>query len=215
MIQSTLNNVYVRIKSRYIRNFTKILRMAAIQNNTSIEAADFVNIVGEVVSVPMEISTWKREYRGYSAKDIRVGDTAIFSNLVVYNFVQKDPEAEPIFKNSFWYNGEELWRVDVQNLYAVVRDGEIRMQNGYVMVGEMEKPSPIILSQHTKKKAITAAKAIVTDIEMNPVIKRGDTIYYSPNHIRLHQINEKPFGILRMNQVLGSERRLIKKFLRN
>lgn len=206
-LQFPYNTIVVKVKEKMIRNFTSILKMAAIQNGTSIEKADFVNIVGEVVSVPMGVTTWKREYNGFSTKDIKPGDACIFSHDVIYNFVQKEPDADPIYKNSFWFDGAEYWACDILNLYAVIRDNEIRMQNGYVMIENMDKPSNIYLPQHLKK-ALRIGTGLVTHIEMNPTIKPMDKVYFNSNHIRLYQINERPFGILRRSQILGKDYRM-------
>lgn len=208
MFQASLNNVIVKIKHKYIGNFSKIMRLSAIQNMTSIEPADLVNIVGEVVSVPMEISTWKREYEGFSCADIKPGDTAIFSHEVVFSFESTAADEDPIFKNSFWYKDDEYWLCDITRLYAVVRDDKIRMQNGFVMVEDMEAPSRIYLPQHLKKAANTASakishigKPLTTQKRID--CQRGDVVYYNPNVIRLHQINDKPFGIISQHHILG------------
>jgi co-chaperonin GroES (HSP10) len=184
------------------------MRIAAIQNNTSIEPADLVAITGEVVSVPLEISTWKRDYMGYSAADINPGDTAIFSHEVVFSFKSTAPEEDPIFKNSFWYKDAEYWLCDIIRLYAVVRDEKIRMQNGYVMLENLEKPPVIYLPQSTKKK-INTAYATIAHVG-KPLIhqkridcERGDIVYFNPNILRIYQINDKPFGIIKQSHVLG------------
>jgi len=207
MFQHSLNNVIIKIKHKYIGNITDIMKVAAIQNNSSVQIADIVNIVGEVVSVPLEISTWRREFKGFSARDIKVGDTAIFSHDVIHNFTPNESTELPIFKNSFWYKDAEYWKCNIIHLYAVIRNEEIRMQNGYVMVGNMEKPSGLILPQRAKKMTNTAT-ATVSHIEMNPTIKRGDKIYFNPNKLRLYQIDGKPFGILKKSQILGRDYRI-------
>ncbi len=206
MLRSPLNNVVVKVKEKMIKNFTSVLKMAAIQNLTSIDPADYVQIVGEVVSIPLEISTWKREYESYTTSDIRPGDKCIFSHDVIYSFVQKEPDADPIYKNSFWYKDGEYWMCDIKNLYAVIRDGEIRMQNGYVMLENLEKASNIYLPQHLKK-ALKTGSGVVTQIAANPSIKRNDKVYFNPNKLRLYQVNEKPFGIVRQSQILGKDYR--------
>ena len=207
MFQSTLNNIIVKIKHKYISNITDVMKIASIQNNSSVQLADVVNIVGEVVSVPLEISTWRREYNNYSLRDVKVGDTAIFSHDVIHNFTPNPNEEIPIFKNSFWYKDGEYWNCDILNLYAVIRNDEIRMQNGYVMLGDMEKPSNLVVPQKIKK-LLRSATATVNHIEMNPNIKRGDRVYFNPNKLRLYQMAGLPFGIIKKSQILGRDYRL-------
>lgn len=208
MIQSPLNNVIVRMKKKYLRGFTDVMKLAAIQNNSSVEMADLVNIVGEVVSVPLDISK-KREYKGFSTVSIQVGDTAIFSPYIVYEFKSTAPEEEPIHKNSFWYR-EELWVCDITRLFAVIRDGEILMLNGYVMIVDIEKPPMIHLPQNIKRKLKTAT-GVVSEIGEplshlpKPNVKKGDTIYFNPSIIQLYAINGKPFGIISQSQILGKQ----------
>lgn len=205
MFQSPINNVIVKVQTKYIRNFTSLLKIAAIQQGTSIEPMDYVNIIGEVVSVPKVISHNKREYKGFSAHDIQVGDTAIFSYKVIGTTVQKEPDAEPIFKNLINYRDKEYWAVDIIELFAVVRDNQIRMQNGYVMLEEMAKPSMILLHNDTKRLNTTAT-AIVSNIAKNWLgVQQFDRVYYNPNKIQLYQINGKPFGIIREKDILGRE----------
>lgn len=209
MFQSAINKVVVKFERKYIKNFTSIMRIAALQNNTSIEPADMVNIVAEVVSVPKSISG-KREYKGFSAMDIKPGDIVVLSHLVIFDFELTASVEEVAFKNMVYYRGKEFFLADIPHIFAVVRDGKIRMQNGYVMVAEMQKPPLIVLSQFTKR-SISSASAIVTNIGKPLTHKHridaevGDTVYYNPNKIQLYQINEKAFGILRQSDILGKK----------
>jgi len=201
MFKAPLDKVVVTVDTKYVRNFTSILKMAAIQNDTSIEPADYVNIMGTVVSAPKSISD-KREYKGFSAWDILPGDKAIFSHMVIYDFAQLDPEAEPIYKNCVWYGGREFFVADITHIFATIRNDKIRMQNGYVMVTEMQTPPKIILDA-TTKRSITAYEATVSQVQKDKDYIQGDTVYYNPNKLQLYQINGKPFGILRERDILG------------
>lgn len=206
MIQAPINNVIVQIKTKYIRNFTSLLKMAAIQNNTSIEPSDYCNIIGTVVSAPMSISS-RREYNGFTQKDIKEGDVAIFSHEIIASTIQTDPEGEPVYKNMFWNNGKEYWLVNIDRLYAVIRDGEIRMQNGYVMLEHLEAPSKIILSASSKKK-IKVGYGIVSQAQKKSGLKQGDKVFFNPNHVRLYQLDGRPFGIITLKQIFGKERKM-------
>ena len=76
------------------------------------------------------------------------------------------------------------------------------MQNGYVMVTEMQTPPKIILDA-TTKRSITAYEATVSQVQKDKDYVQGDTVYYNPNKLQLYQINGKPFGILRERDILG------------
>lgn len=201
MFQAPLDKVVVTVDTKYVRNFTSILKMAAIQNNSSIEQADYVNIMGTVISAPKHISN-KREYEGVTSFDILPGDRVIFSHEVIYSFSQLDPEAEPIYRNCVWYGGKEYFVADVNHIFAVIRDDKIRMQNGYVMTVEMENPPKIILDTATRR-SISAYSATVSQTQKGKPYVQGDIVYYNPSKMQLYQINGKPFGILRERDVLG------------
>lgn len=202
MFQSPVNKVIVSVTTKYIKNFTSVLRMSAIQQGSTIDPSDYVQIVGRVESVPKSISTDRREYVGFTQKGIRVGDTAIFSYSVIATTVQTEPEAEPIFKNLIWYKGQEYFAVNITELFAVIRDGEILMQNGFVMLENLEKPPIIILSQKDKRLT-SAASAIVSNVGKMRHVERGDRVYFNPTRLQNYQINGKPFGIIREKDILG------------
>lgn len=207
MFQAPINNIVLKITTKYIRNISDLMKRASIENGATVDPSDFVNILGEIVSVPKEIST-RREYEGFSTSDIKPGDTAIFSYLVIYNFATTSPDAAPIYRNLVTYRGKEFWMCDVMNLFTVIRDTKIRMQNGYVMLEDIEKPPLIILSQATKRylgtisatishigKPLTHQKRIAAEV--------GDKVYFNPNKLQLYQINGKPFGIVQQQHILG------------
>lgn len=213
MFSPPLNNVVVQVTQKYTRNMSNLLKIAAIQQATTIEPADYVSIVGTVIALPMEISK-KREYEGFTTRDIRVGDVAIFSSSVIYEFAQLEPDAEPIFKNSFWWNNQEYFNCDITRLYAVIRAGETRMQNGYVMIEQIEKQSSIYLPQHIKKK-VTTTRGTLTAIG-HPLTNAklidclpGDSVCFNPNIITMHKIYSaqtdtwKEFGVIQQKHILG------------
>jgi len=201
----SLNNVICKINKRFIRGITNIIRAANENPGNSINPADFVNITGEIVSLPMEVSSKRRDYRGFSTKDMIVGDTAIFRYDVVFDFIEKQ-DGEAAFKNSIWYNGGELWNVDIQKIFAVIRNNEIIMVNGYCMI-EGFLPEPIIIIPKYMRSQTSASKSILTHIGNNlthlPKIaaSEGDTVYYHPYKIQKYKINGKEFGIIQQSQV--------------
>ncbi len=224
MIQSPTDNVIVLPKTKFISNFTDIIKTAQIYANTSLGQQDMVNIIGEVISLPLSISK-TRDLEGFSIKDIRVGDTAIFSYQVIFDTVQKGELEEPIYKNLLSYNAKEYFTANIRNIYGVIRDGKIIMINGYVMITTFEEPK-IVLSAEQKRVRGTIKSQIMyigNPKENLTAInaQAGDYVYFNPKLVQKYQINGKPFCIIQQHQILGKSEKnedyleIIQEFSKN
>lgn len=209
MIISVENKIILKLETKYCKNFSDIAKRAAIADNASVHLEDLVRIVGEVISIPKSISNDKW-HEGFSTKDIQVGDTAIFSFIIVYDWYQNVHMGDPLYKNLISIQGKEFWMADITNVYAVIRDGEIKMINGYVMAEPFEKDLIFTTAKSKKAKGVKSSKIMHIG---NPKegknqiqAKQGDNIYYSPNIPIPYQINDKPFIILQQHQVLGYDK---------
>jgi co-chaperonin GroES (HSP10) len=205
-LSSPTNNIIVTIDTRYIADLYNMIRLAALNPGSQINPADYVQIIGKVVSVPKSICG-RQDYKGYSAYNIKEGDMAIFSYKVVFTF-DEDGDGGAAHRNAFMHKGKEYWKVDVQELFGVIRDGQIIMQNGYCMVQDMTAPPVLIMPVHTKRMP-NCCSATLTHVGENlttaPRIhaKSGDTVYYNPAKLQPYKINGKPFGILRQKDILA------------
>jgi co-chaperonin GroES (HSP10) len=206
-IQSPLNNIIVNIDTKYIGGISDILRQSQLTPESQLNPADLVNIMSTVVSVPRGTSE-RQDYKGFSINNIKPGDTAIFRYDVVFSFVKQDVSEEPIYKNEFWYKGKSYWRVDIQKLFAVIRDNKIIMMNGYCMLENMSKASNIILPA-SMKRLKAAGTAVITHIDNNlthlPIIDAIplDTVFYNPLIVQNYKINGKEFGIIKQKDIYG------------
>lgn len=206
MFQPSENKIVIKVASKYIKHISDITRLSALQNNTSIDPADFVNITGEVVMLPKTISN-KREYEGYSTNDIYVGDVAIFNYQVIYDMLYTKETDKFTFRNMVIYEGEEYFLADITKVFGVIRGGDIYMINGYVMLSEY--PRGIIMLQQSSKKVKGTTNSEVMHIgkprlNQTPIdVNSGDTVYFSPYHPQHYKIKDKPFIILRQNQIFG------------
>lgn len=207
MIQSARNNIIATLKTKWVGNFSDILRNSQLDPNSSANPADLVQIVGEVVSVPKSVIS-RVDYEGFSVDGIRPGDTLVFRFDVVFSFLRQPANDTPVYKNSFWYAGKEYWAVDVQKAFAIIREGEITMLNGYVMVAPIEKAQAIILPQHMKR-LLKSATTTVMHIGRPKVghkeipVKNGDIVEIHPQKVQKYQINGKPFCIIKQTDILG------------
>jgi co-chaperonin GroES (HSP10) len=207
MFQSPLNNVVVQVDHKYHKNFTNIQKRAAMNPGSQINGAEFVNIYGKVISVPMSISK-RRDYEGFVTNEIYPDDIAIFRYDVIYDFASSQGSDEVVFKNLIWFKGKEYFMADIQKIFGVIRAGEIIMVNGYCMIENMSNPSALILPQHLKN-VIQAASATLTHVGRNRThmkgvkAQEGDVVYYNPNVVQTYEINGKRFGILSQRHILG------------
>lgn len=168
-IESPANHVILQINTPYRSQLSNAIRMVNIDPSTTINEADFATIVGTVVAVP-KILCKRHDYKGYSTKDIKVGDKAIFSYLVVHAF-DENPELGASFTNEFRVGNKFYWKCEIHHLFAIVRDGEIRMQNDYVMIEEVKQPSIIKLVSEKKQ---------VENAEISKVIAIRPEMYVHP-----------------------------------
>ena len=208
-LETPTNNIIVKVKTKYIGNISNILKLSAIQDGSSVDSVDLVNIMGEVVGLPRCIQTEKVGYKGFSSEKIKIGDTAIFSYNIIHDFKIIDETSEPVYRNRFFYNGEEYFVADITKVFGIIRRKKITMLNSYVMLGECLDSSLILPATLKKLK-----KASETDLmhigfpktkEKNINAKSGDTIYISPNSIQKYQINGKKFSIATQNKILGKK----------
>jgi len=196
MLHPIENKVLVKVTSKYIQAVSDILRLSALQNNTSIDPADFVTIRGEVVMLPKKIS---EENKGWSMDNIKVGDLAIFSYQVIYDIIYKIETDTFEYVNMVKYKGVEYFLVDIKHVFAVVRDERVVMQNGWVMATEY--PQSLIITKNANKKE----KGTVSSVVMHKTkgFNTGEEILYSPFKPQHYQINDKPFIILKRSHILG------------
>lgn len=210
MLAAPINKIYVKVKSKFIGNYSNIIKAANVTAGSQLNPADLAQIVGEVVSLPKMITTDRRGYEGYSLDNIQIGDTAIFSYRVIwnhkvvmkYNYATGKDEEDVILHNSVWYRGQEYFRCDIMDIFAVIRDGQMTMLNKWCMVEDIEKPSMIVLPQRLSKIK-NATKAVLTN-NYSGDIESGVTVFCHPNKVQHYAINEKKFGIIKEKDILGS-----------
>lgn len=205
MLQPPFNNVLLKIGDIFVRQYGAIAKTSVLYApGSDINPADMVNIVGEVVALPKAITSKDPTLKGYSTKDIQIGDTAIYRFDVIFSFTSDNTR----YKNMFWYRKNEYWAADIHKIFAVIRKGEIIMVNGYCMVEKYSNPSHIIIPNHVKN-AIEIGQATLTGIG-NPLThlerieaSAGDTIFYNPLKLQKYEIGKKKFGILKQTDIMG------------
>lgn len=207
MIQSAANKIIIKVKSKYAKNFSDLVTRAALAQGATVHLEDLVTNVGEIVSLPRVVHDYGR-YKGFSTKDLKVGDTAIFSFHVIYDHFLREPDEPQVHKNRISYHGQEFWQCDISHLFGIIRGEDIVMVNGYVMAAPFLESKIILQPTDAKICTHSAILHIGNSKEGSPnlKLKRGDTIYFNPIHAQKYQINDKPFIILQQHQILGKQK---------
>lgn len=206
MLVSPTNNLIVKVKPKWIRHFSSIMKIAAITDESNINPADIVNIVGEVVSVPKKIETQRREYKNFSCDEIKAGDTVLFSYRVVFDLQEVAGEySEPVYTNRFIYKGEEYFTASITEVFAYIRDGEIKMINDWAIMSKYAEQA-IILPQYYRKNR-RAAQSELSHIGANNKtdVQRGDTVFFDPMKTQHYRVNQKDIVIFKGKDFLAKE----------
>lgn len=204
-VQSTSNNVFVKVKAKYIKNITAMVKRAAIENLSTIEPSDYVNIVGEVVSLPKSITT-DRWHEGMTTEHIKIGDTVLFSRQVIYDLDATHLE-EPVYKNRIYHEAEEYFAADIAHIYGIIRPEGITMINGWVMLTEFQESKIVVPAYMKQMKKSVSSEIMYTGYpktNQQPInAQQGDTVFYSPFTAQKYQINDKPFIIIPQEKIFG------------
>jgi co-chaperonin GroES (HSP10) len=200
--------VLLTVKSKFTQDFDKMIGMANLNPASRVNPADYVNIVGEIVAVPRSIAQ-RKDLKGYSTQDLQVGDTALFSYQVIYN-IQELPDGKFLFRNQLNYKNLEVFRAGISQIFAVIRDGQIIMVNGYVMLDNISEPSRLVLAT-SKRMTPNAVSANVTAIG-NPLttsrpieVEMGQTVYLDHKKIQHYTYKDMKFGIVQQRHIYAAE----------
>jgi co-chaperonin GroES (HSP10) len=207
--KSGTTNVIVKVKSKFTQTFDKMIAMANLYQGSQVNPADYVNIVGEVVAVPRSVKK-RMDYEGFSPKDIQVGDQAIFSYQVIYN-LEELLNGKFKYLNQLNYKKDEVFLADITNIFAVIRDEEIIMVNGYVMLQDISEPSKLILVTQ-KRVTPNAVSATVVAIgnpltNQKPIdVQVNEKVLLDFRKVQHYQIKDQKFGIVQQRHIYAVEK---------
>lgn len=69
MLKAPPNKIVVKVPHKYIRSISGLLKRASIENASTVDPSDFVNIFGDVVAVPAKCFD-RPGLEGYSAEGV-------------------------------------------------------------------------------------------------------------------------------------------------
>jgi|ERR1044072_2550361 co-chaperonin GroES (HSP10) len=173
---------------------------------------EYAMLKAKVVSVPPGVIK-RQDYKGYSIC-VEPGDEILIRYDVVFAYNDQPDRDTPIYKNLiFNYNEqlekfEELWLCDILQVFAIIKDGQYHMINGFVMMEPVVEKradfSSKIIRPDSFNNVLIKDRAIVRAINSRDLpISVGDTIFINPNMVMQYQLNLEKFFIIKEQYILG------------
>lgn len=202
MLQSPQNDLIITLDKVFQD------QIGSLYVDTRFNPGEHANLVGTVVSVPRIITTNRPDYKGFSTEGILPGDKILFRYDVVYSYRAQPQRTNPIYKFELFYKGKSYWRCDIQKVFAVIRDGDFIMLNGYVMVAPFQEPTRLFIPGHLKQLQRMVESEIWhigKPLEHLPPIdaKPGDKAIFNPRRAQRYHFGRDEFVILKQSQILG------------
>jgi co-chaperonin GroES (HSP10) len=132
--------------------------------------------------------------------DVTEGDQIYFSYQVIEDKIQRDRDTD-IHKNLLFRKGKKVWMVAPEHIYFRVRDDQMEMLNGYVLLDfiEEETTSTLIVPDYLKKvKLIGQARVVAAKKH-----KRDDVIFFDKSYVETYELFGREYYILHETRILA------------
>lgn len=173
---------------------------------------EYAMMRARVQAVPGGI-TKRRDYKDVTPI-IQPGDEVLIRYDVVYAYKDQPDRDTPIYKNLLFewsdvnQRYEEVWLCDILQIFAIIRDREYQMLNGYVLLDiihedEYEnyhsiiRPVRLTTTELKHKAKVKAINSKVLDV------KAGDIVYINPAYVMCYQIDTYKFYVVKESHILA------------
>lgn len=173
---------------------------------------EYAMLRANVLSTPGGI-TKRRDYKDVTPI-IQPGDEVLIRYDVVFAYKDQPDRDTPIYKNLLFQwsdvnqRFEEVWLCDILQIFAIIRDQQYQMVNGYVLLdiiheNEYENYHSIIRPVSFKSSELKD-RAIVKAINSKTLdVRAGDTVYINPSFVMCYQIDTYKFYVIKESHLLG------------
>lgn len=173
---------------------------------------EYAMLEAQVITVPPGVID-RQDYNGYKIC-MSPGDKILIRYDVVFAYHDQPDRDSPIYKNLiFEYNEvtkqyEEYWLCDILQVFAIIKDNEWHMINGFVLLDIIqEKPEEytfLLLPDSLKGKEhknMAKVRAGGSNLGLFP----SDIVFINPATVMRYQMNLSPFYIIKEQYILGKQ----------
>lgn len=146
---------------------------------------------GQVTNVPV-----------FNGLDVTKGDQIYFSYQVVEDKEQRDRDTD-VHKNLLFYKGKKAWLVAPELIYFRVRNDQIQMLNGYVLLDmiEEETKSILVIPDYLKKVKVIGQARVVSAKNYD----KDEVIMFDKRFVETYELFGKEYYILNETRILARE----------
>lgn len=176
-----------------------------LQIDTSYHPEEYATLKGRVFSIPDRVDPdyWK----GHIDELARPGDEVWFSYAVVYDFVTYREGETPEYRNLVIFEGQEYWMVNYEDVFCVVREGEIMMPTQNVLLAPVKNEEDGLLScglQSVIHAAICEDRAMVIALPAAFTdCKVGDIVPVEQEFLQKYILFDEPHYILSTSRIIA------------
>lgn len=159
----------------------------------------------------MKDNQWSAVYTDKYGRLIagKVGSHGEVENWVASNFKFATGEGFT-YDNRCYYKDKELWRVDYSYVFAIRRDGHMRMVGDYLLVEPIVENLPEIIGTTSlirpeKDRYVVRENKGWLRCGGKGGMKDGDVIHFDPHLKEKYNIQGNPFYIVKRQYVFGKE----------
>lgn len=174
---------------------------------------EYAMLKAVVYSIPPGVID-RQDYNGYKIC-VKPGDEILIRYDVVFAYKDQPDRDSPIYKNLiFRYNEliekfEELWLCDILQVFAIIKDGQYQMLNGFVMLDiiteEKDNYSNLLIRPDNYKIQRLKHRAKIRSINSTLPLNPGDTVFINPHTVMQYQLNLEKFYIIKEGYILAKE----------
>lgn len=207
--QAPLNIVYVQVNKKFydtIPTASGIVLYKYIafhpENHSMCEAT--------ACSIPRAIQD-RFDYQGMSVAEIAPGDRLLIRYDVIFHYQHQPDRDTPIYKNVLLYEGQEYWRVDVQQIFGILRKGSVQMLNGYIMCDPCEEKvqfGSFVTAEHFGLRVRNDLFRIRHIEERGLGLHPGDVVHIRPGIAQHYETDWGNFSIIKQSHILALQENL-------
>lgn len=201
-IISPQNNIIVKLEKK----FEEMIRCdngVLLYKDVTFHPEEHVVLEAQVVSVPRSIIR-RADYEAYTELPA-IGDTVLIRYDVVFDYLDQPDNANPIYRNCIDLDGEEYWKVDVMQLFAVKQPKSYRMLNGHVMcdtiVESLDSISTLILPDYVKRRT-RKDKLRIRHVGSGPY-RKDHILYCRAGAVQEYRTYDDSFCIIQQRHIQG------------